>query len=453
MIDNSNRVLPKNIEIEKSIISGMMQSDLYFWNCVTAIIPDFFTVEILKSVFEKMVAEKKHDEILVENILNSANNSGKVGIEDLLCKTFSITGETEIKIITELYKKRQGIILCYAAANGYYSEDDISADETTSLLITGLNSVQCGSKKEIYSITDLLPDEIKRQEDVSKGSGAAYITTGFIDIDNAISIQKNDYIVIGARPSNCKSTFMGAICRDIVLRQRLPVLVFCLDSSKKREVSRSVFTNARINLSQFNQGKLPKRDYPKLSVSIGNFIDTPYFFDDTPGTTAQNIVSKSQRLKHELGNLGAVAIDFIQNVKSKQRNERDKINEISGILHELPRIIDCPVIALSQLSRYENEEVEPPKLRNLKESGNIEADADIAMLLWYSDFYKRYRSEKELIVFEKYDKTLLVDIAKYKDGDIGFEQLYFEASCGYLANLNERENNDWNDTKKVYGRE
>lgn len=429
--------LPQEIAAERSLLAGMAESDTVFWRGLSDLVPDCFYHQGHRSVFEAYQTEKRHDYPLIANALKDCPD---LSVEDIITMDWSRTGETEICLILEAYRRREVIRLCQSAVNSLLTDFDTKATETTSKTITALNSVQCGGHKEVFRIGELLPEEFERMEKVANGQSVAFIKTGFNCIDKQVSIQKHDYIIIGARPSNCKSTIAGAISRNVVFSTKKPVLYFCLDASKRRETSRHLFTMAGVSLSQFNLGYTFKRDLPKISLAAGPLEQAPLYLDDTPGTTANQITAKAQRLRHEVGCLALVVVDFIQNVFSRQRTERDRVNETSSILHNLPRIIECPVIALSQVARYENEIIQPPKLSNLKETGNLEADADVVFMLWYSDFYNRLRNDAQKALLTNNKDRLTVDIAKYKDGSVGTEVLKFEPSITRLSDINETEN-------------
>lgn len=432
----SDRILPQEILAERSILSGMIASDTYFWRCLSELTPECFYSESHRVVFVAFQKYKRHDYPLVSKALE---NSPDLGVEDIITIDHSVTGDTEINLVMEAYRRREVIYHCQNAVNTLFNDLDTTATETTANTITALNSIQCGSGKETWRIGELLPAEFDRMESVAKGEAVSFIKTGFKCIDRTTAIQDHDYIIIGARPSNCKSTIAAAIARNVCFESKKPVLYFCLDASKKRETSRHLFTMAGVSLAQFNLGYTAKRDMPKLADVASRLSEAKLYLDDTPGTTANQIVAKSQRLRHECGDIGLVVVDFLQNVFSRQRNERDRINETSAILHTLPRIINCPVIALSQVARYEGEAMNPPKLSNLKESGNLEADADIVMMLYYSDFYDRHRNDQQKEEMKDFHGKLMVDIAKYKDGSVGTELLRFEPTITRLSDLEETE--------------
>lgn len=430
----NDRLMPQEIWAERSVLAGMTDSETYFWRCLSELNPDCFYNPDHRLVFETYLREKRHDFVLLDNTLRESPN---LGSEDIITYSYSKTGDTEIGLVLEAYRRREGIRYCQTAVNALYSDTETKATETTANTISLLNTIQCGSGKETYRIGELLQAEFDRMEAIANGKSVAFIKTGFNCIDKQVSIQQHDYIIIGARPSNCKSTLAAAISRYVCFHSNKPVLYFCLDASKRRETSRHLFTMAGVSLSQFNLGFTAKRDLQKLENAAEPLKDAQLYLDDTPGTTANQIVAKSQRLKHEAGDIGLVVVDFLQNVFSRGRTERDRVNETSSILHTLPRIIDCPVIALSQVARYENEIVNPPKLSNLKESGNLEADADVVFMLWYSDFYNRLRSDKQKEELEKMKGKLMIDIAKYKDGSVGTELLNFNPSITLLSDLEE----------------
>jgi replicative DNA helicase len=352
---------------------------------------------------------------------------------DFLDYSHSTDCEHEIADIIDCYHRRSAITLCYEAIDAYFSEDGNRGGECTSNLVDGLTRL-ASRRGDVCRLCDLLPAEFERQERIVKTGKAADVETGLVDLDRNLCIVKSDYIIIGARPSNCKSTLAGLIGRNVAKTGK-PVLVFYLDTDKGQEVSRALFTEAGVSLNDFNQGFNAAKNMPKLAAAAEVIFGLPYYIDDTPGITPQIITAKCQRLKHELGDLGVVIIDFIQNVHCDIKGSpREKINHISSELHDLPKKIKCPVIALSQMSRYEGEESNPPQLYNLKESGNLEQDADKVLLLYWPERYGESKNEK--------DKNLLkVSIAKNKNGPVSYVKLTFLKDTATITNrIDEPEN-------------
>jgi replicative DNA helicase len=268
---------------------------------------------------------------------------------------------------------------------------------------------------------------MERQKRIATGGSTAFIKTGISDLDKKVCIERSDYIIIGARPSNGKSSLAGVIGRN-VCRAGGVVYVFYLDTAKEVEVSRAVFSEARLSLSDFNSGFLRNKDCSSIGKAFETLNPMRYYLDDTPRITPDQINAKCQRLISIEGKIDLIIIDFLQNVRAPINNIRERVSYVSEELHNLPREINCPVIALSQMARYQNEEKEAPTLKVLKESGDIEEDADKVLLLYYPEHYK-YTNEKS-------DKKNLMEvyIAKNKNGCVGYVPLNFFASTFEINN-------------------
>jgi len=418
-----NRVMPKSILIEGSVIAGMIQEETYFWAALENLTEEHFTVTDYKKCFVAMRDTKSHDYIMIDNLLQNSETSAP---EFFNC-SFSVTGETEFSELQKMLICRKGILACYSALNAYYSPDEFDPVITTSTLSKSVSELSTMRVERTKIIGDMLPQEMDRQKRIATGGTTAFIKTGVSDLDKKLCIEQSDYIIIGARPSNGKSSLAGAIGRN-VCRSGGVVYVFYLDTAKEVEVSRAVFSEAKISLSDFNSGFIRKADCPSIGRAIETLTPMKYYLDDTPRITPDQIRAKCQRLISIEGKIDLVIVDFLQNVRAPINNTRERVSHISDELHNLPREIGCPVIALSQMARYQNEEKESPTLKVLKESGDIEEDADKVLLLYYPEHYKYVREESD-------KKNLMeVFIAKNKNGSVGYVPLNFFASTFEITN-------------------
>lgn len=431
-----DRKPPHNDYAEQAIIAGMMNSDTFFWRAIETLIPDNFYNTHFKKCFDEMSKTKTHDFVLLEQCLNGSNFNAI----DLFDTNYSVTGETEFELVLDVYKRREGITSCFAAINGYLSHDrDVSSTEISNTVISRLSELNLSNKNKTQFIGELLPAEFERMEKVSKGGTAAFVTTGLTDIDRNLCIEQTDYIIIGARTSNCKSTFAAQISRNLTINQKKCVLYFLLDTSKGSETSKNLFAYAGVNLEQFNVGVITKSHLPKLSQAAVQLSEAKLAFDSSRKITTDIIYSKCQNLKAKVGKIDAVFIDYMQNIHSKSGTIRERVMQVSEDLRHMPKDIGCPFFVLSQISRYVGEEYNPPTLKNLKESGDIEEDADKILLLWYPDKYPVKRSEEDK---ERYRSLLQVNVEKNRNGSTGTINLSIDAPTFNIFDRTNR-NDNW----------
>ena len=274
------------------------------------------------------------------------------------------------------------------------------------------------STRGFVPIKQILTSNFDRIEELYLNKGKITgIPTGFTDLDQKLSgLQKSDFILIAGRPSMGKSALMMNIVHHAAVREQIPVAVFSLEMSKEQLSQRLLCSEALIDAHRLRTGDITEDEWIKLAKAMGVLADKPIFIDDTPAITITEMRAKCRRLKIEHG-LGLVAIDYLQLMSgsTKYDSRQQEVSDISRSLKALARELDVPVVALSQLSRAPEMRADHrPVLSDLRESGAIEQDADVVMLL-YRDEYYNPDSEKKNIGE--------VIIAKQRNGPTGVVEL------------------------------
>lgn len=286
-------------------------------------------------------------------------------------------------------------------------------------------------------IQDVLMDSFEQIEALHYNkSGLRGIPTGFVDLDRMTSgLQKSDLIILAARPSMGKTAFALNVAQNVALRTGETVAIFNLEMSASQMVMRMIAAEGNIDAQAFRTGNLNEEDWEKLTMAISSLSEAPIFIDDTPGVTVHDIRAKLRRLKAERG-LGLVVIDYLQLINGHTSGEsrQQEISEISRSLKLMAREMDCPVIALSQLSRaVEQRQDKRPMLSDLRESGSIEQDADLVAFLYRDDYYNE-ESEKKNIAE--------VIIGKQRNGPVGKVELLFLKNYNKFLSLEMRHQNE-----------
>ena len=208
------------------------------------------------------------------------------------------------------------------------------------------------------------------------------IPTGFTDLDNVLSgLHPSNLVIVGARPGMGKTAFGLGVAASVAMKQKVPVLLFSLEMSRKELVQRLLSAEAQIDSTRMRNGKLLEKDWEKISHAIGRLADAPIYIDDNPNVNVMDIRAKSRRLKARDG-LGMVVVDYLQLMSGRigAESRQVEVSEISRGLKILARELDVPVIALSQLSRnLEMRADKRPALSDLRESGCLSYDAQILM--------------------------------------------------------------------------
>ncbi|MCX7730182.1 MAG: replicative DNA helicase, partial [Candidatus Caldatribacterium sp.] len=258
------------------------------------------------------------------------------------------------------------------------------------------------------------------------------IPSGFVDLDVLTAgFQPSDFIVVAARPGMGKTSFCLNIAQYVGVEKKIPVAIFSLEMSKDQIAQRMLCSEARIDAGRVRKGFLTERDWPQLAQAAGKLAEAPIFIDDTPSISVLELRAKARRLKAEK-NLGLVIIDYLQLMKGygRSENRQQEISEISRSLKAMARELNIPVIAVSQLSRaVEQRSPKRPQLSDLRESGAIEQDADLVILIYREDYYNPNTSKKNIAE---------VIVAKQRNGPVGTIELLFQRDFARFENLARR---------------
>lgn len=283
---------------------------------------------------------------------------------------------------------------------------------------------------EVRSIEEVLHDELDKLEEVSrKGVALTGTPSGFTEIDDLTGgFQPGNLIVIAARPAMGKSALVTNVAENAAVEHGRPVALFSLEMSETELAQRFIASRARLNGDDLRKGRVKPDRWPKVVRATEKLARAPLFIDDSSDIGVLELRAKARRL-HARHELGLVVVDYLQLMRPDDgRDSRvEQISQISRGLKILARELDIPVIAVSQLSRaVEARPDKRPLLSDLRESGQIEADADLVMFIYRDEYYNRDSErpgEADIIV------------AKHRNGPVGEVSLAFLARHPKFANL------------------
>ena len=297
---------------------------------------------------------------------------------------------------------------------GYDNQDVESLIEEAESQIFEIS--QNKNRKSFQAISDLLQltyDKIVMlHEDPNALTG---LSSGFEALDEKTAgFQKSDLILLAARPSMGKTAFALNICQNVAVQEKKSVAIFSLEMGADQLVQRMLSAQSLVSIGDIRTGQIEDDEWVKLARSSAQLAEAKVFIDDTPGITVAEIRSKCRRLKMNHG-LDLIMIDYLQLMSgSGQENRQQEISTISRSLKSIAREMQCPVIALSQLSRASELRADHrPILSDLRESGAIEQDADLVMFLYRDEYYNPETVE------DKFKGIGEVIIAKQRNGETG----------------------------------
>lgn len=348
--------------------------------------------------------------------------------------------EEYLSLIKDKFIRRCLIKLGYEIMNsGYITniplENIINEVERKVFQIT--NQIKSSKLKSPREILETIFVELKTKSLNPSFSG---LTSGFYDLDSLIQgFQKSDLIIIAGRPSMGKTAFGLNIASNIFKKYNLPILFFSLEMSKEQIMYRFLSMETEINQIRLKNGKLSEKDWLKLNQSMKACSKFSFFIDDTFNLSLEDIRSKVKTIFLEQNEMGLIIIDYIQllqNSKSKYETRVQELSQITRFLKMLAREFNVPVIVLSQLSRnVENRIDKKPLLSDLRESGSLEQDADLVILLYRNNYYTKTQVGDQNLQF------IELIIAKHRNGPTGTVNLKFDEKITKFLNCSEPESN------------
>jgi replicative DNA helicase len=266
----------------------------------------------------------------------------------------------------------------------------------------------------------ILPDVVNRIDELYHSDGKLTgIATGFKQLDEMTSgLQPGDLIIIAGRPSMGKSTLAVNMAENAALGAKKSAAIFSMEMSAESLTLRMLSSLGRINQSHLRSGRLEEDDWPRIDSAMTQLGTASIHIDETPGLTPTEIRARARRLKRERG-LDLIVVDYLQlmQVAGTKENRATEISEISRSLKALAKELKVPVLALSQLNRGVEQRTEKkPVMSDLRESGAIEQDADVILLIYREEVYEPNTTRKGIAD---------IIIAKQRNGPTGEVQLTF----------------------------
>ena len=434
------RVPPNSVEAERSVIAAMLMDRDAVIAASEILTGDDFYNKQYGVVFECMVEQVNRGEpvdmVTVQNRLKEKDVSPETASLEFvreLMLGFITSGNIrqyaqivyEKSLLRKVIRINDSInSLCY---QGKENADTILEEAERSVF----ELVKTRSSGDYVPIRQVVLNALDKIEIASRNHDAVTgISMGFTDLDYQTSgLQPSDLVLIAARPSMGKTAFTLNIAHTVSVRNNMCCAIFSLEMSKEQLVNRMLAMDSNVNSQNMRNGKLTESDWEKLVESAGRIGTSKLIIDDTPGISVSELRSKCRKYKLE-HDLKLVMIDYLQLMTGsgkKGESRQQEISDISRSLKALAREIDCPVIALSQLSRAcETRNDHRPMLSDLRESGAIEQDADVVMFLYRDDYYDKDSKEKNVSE---------VIIAKQRNGPTGTVKLAWLPEFTKFANL------------------
>ena len=439
MDEVTNRITPYNAVAEQSVIGSILMDR----DCLASVIEyvraeDFYdprNKELFEAIMDLFNFDKPIDIITVAEQLRQRGTFEKIGGEIYLADIANAVSTSAnvkyyAKIISD-YAIRRRLIAVANDISGLAYEG--SEDIQKILDISEQKVFDVSENKNMsgfVGIRDLLSQSFAHVSEIaSNPNNITGIPTGFTKLDDMISgLNKSNLILIAARPAMGKTSFALNIAHYAAMKAGAKVGIFSLEMSDEEIINRIWFSEALVPNNKIRSGNMQPNDWERLTVALSKLSSSNIYVDDTAAVSPMDMRAKCRRLMAEKG-LDLVIVDHIQLMQSSRRteNRQQEITEISRSLKMLAKDLDIPVVALSQLSRASDSRTDKrPMLSDLRESGAIEQDADIVMMLYRDDYYNKdteHPGEAEVI------------IAKNRSGSTGTVRLSWQGELTKFSNI------------------
>jgi len=430
--DSGVRLPPHSVEAEQAVLGGLML-DTAAWDQIAdrVVAEDFYRHDhrlIFAAAAALIERSQPCDAVTLSGHLDSQGLGEQIGG---LAYLGSLARDTptaanirayadivrERSILRQLVSAGNAIVGAALEPEGREAREIVDDAERTVFEIA-----ERGSRGKIgfQSVKSVLPRVVDRIDELYNSQGKLTgIATGFKQLDEMTSgLQSGDLIIIAGRPSMGKSALAVNIAENAALGSGKSAAIFSMEMSAESLTLRMISSLGRINQAHLRSGRLREDDWPRIDSAMTQLSGARIFVDETPALTPTEVRARARRLKRERG-LDLIVVDYLQlmQVSGTKENRATEISEISRSLKALAKELKVPVIALSQLNRGVEQRVEKrPVMSDLRESGAIEQDADVILLIYREEVYEPNTTRKGIAD---------IIVAKQRNGPTGDVQLTF----------------------------
>jgi replicative DNA helicase len=438
------RTLPHSLDAERSVLGAILIHNEAFNHAAELVDARDFFRDAHRRIFERMVALSERgdaiDFITLKEELTRAGELDDVGGPAYIAALADgVPRSANVEYYARIVKEKSTLRSLIHSANKILTdayeadqEPDVLLDEAErAIFAIAEGTIRAG----FVPLRDLVQDSFTTIEKLQQHKGLVTgVPTGFIDLDEMTSgLQPSDLILVAARPSMGKTSFVLNVAQHIGTSTDMTVGFFSLEMSKEQLFMRLLTAEARIDAHRFRTGHLSEKDYGRLSHALGTLADARVFIDDTASIGVLEMRAKARRLKAEHG-LHLIVVDYIQLMTGRGRFEsrQQELATISRSLKGLAKELNVPIVALSQLSRApETRSDHRPQLSDLRESGALEQDADLVMFIYRAEQYRTSEGEPDT----EAEGVAEIIVGKQRNGPTGTVKLAFVKEHTRFENL------------------
>ncbi len=421
---------PQNLEAEMAVLGSMLMDEEAIGVAVESLDKRSFYKDSHQKIFEAICdlynANKAVDLITLTDELKGRGVLDDVGGASFVTALVnSVPTAANINHYVSIVKEKSTLRTLITNATriiamSYETEGNIEdVVDNAERLIFEIRDKRSGGT--YLHLKEIIKDSIETIDRLyQKKAHVTGVATGFIDFDiKTAGLQQSDFVIVAGRPSMGKSAFALGMAEYAGVVDKVPVALFSLEMSKEQLVQRMLCAHARVDAHKVRTGYLAASDWPRLTAAAGKLSEAPIFIDDTPAISVMELRAKARRLKAQQ-DIKLIILDYLQLMRGTadySESRQQEISEISRSLKALARELNVPVVAISQLSRaVESRTDHRPQLSDLRESGAIEQDADVVVLILREEYYNPTPDNQGIAE---------IIIAKQRNGPVGSLKLSF----------------------------
>ncbi|NFO31361.1 replicative DNA helicase [Clostridium botulinum] len=434
------RTLPQSIEAEQSVIGSMIIDKSAIAKVLESLEEEDFYRDGHKVIFRAILDMFRKDMAvdlvtLLESLKSTEMLERAGGVTYITEISASVPTTANLSSYIKIVEEKSVLRKLIKASTSIIESSYNNQGEVENVLDGAEKRIfdiaEKKTSKDFEPLSDVLERGFLEIERLFNNRGEITgVGSGFSDLDSKTSgFQKGDMILIAARPSMGKTTFALNIAEHAALREGKSVVIFSLEMSKEQLAYKLLCSEANVDMLRLRTGELDDKDWENIAKATGPLAKAKVYIDDTAGVSVMEMRSKCRRLKMEYG-IDLIVIDYLQLMSGStgnSDNRQQEVSEISRSIKALAKEMECPVIALSQLSRAPEQRADHrPMLSDLRESGSIEQDADLVMFLYRDEYYNKETEDKNI------GECI---IAKQRNGPVGTAKLAWLGQYSKFGNL------------------
>lgn len=432
--------LPSNVEAERSVLGAVLLDNSAYNQAAALLAPEDFSLDSHRRLFLRLtdLAERSRPMDLVtlcEELIRHSELEAVGGASYISSLTDGLPRLSNIEHYAKIVKDKALLRRLIHISNTIATRCLEGSEEAEEILDSAESLVLSVGEQKVREgflhFRDIFRNSFQSIDALhDRGKRVTGLETGFRKFDDMTrGLQPSDLVIIAARPSMGKTSFALNVAQHATIRQGQVVGLFSLEMSREALVLRLLCSEARVDSHRLQAGFASREDWSRLATALGRLAEAPLFIDDTPGLSITEMRAKARRLQAEHG-LGLMVVDYLQLMsgRGKYENRTQEISSISRGLKSLAKELNVPLMAISQLNRSPEERGGRPRLSDLRESGQIEQDADVVAFLFREELVKPSegnRGRAELI------------IEKQRNGPTGMVELAFLSKFTSFENLAE----------------